>query len=114
VVARRLLEKHGHTVTIAVDGHAAVKAFQDQTFDLILMDLQMPGMDGIQATRAIRQQEKSQSRIPIIALTASAMSQDRDLCLAAGMNGFVSKPIDVGELSQAISLFCAAPIPVCQ
>lgn len=78
------------------------------------MDVQMPGLDGLQATRAIRQQERSQSRIPIIALTANAMSRDRDLCLAAGMDAFVSKPIDAGELSRAISLLCAAPIPVCQ
>jgi CheY-like chemotaxis protein len=114
VVARRLLEKQGHTVTIAADGQDAIKAFEAQPFDLILMDVQMPGMDGLQATRAIRQQENGQSRIPIIALTANAMSQDRDLCLAAGMDGFVSKPIDVGELSRAITLLCAAPIPVSQ
>ena len=112
VVARRLLEKQGHTVTIAVDAHEAVKAFEEHTFDLILMDVQMPEMDGLEATGAIRKKQEGPSRIPIVALTANAMSQDKDLCLAVGMDGFVSKPIDVGELCSVISLLCAQPVEV--
>ena len=102
-LARRLLEKQGHTVTIAADGREAIAAFEKDRFDLILMDVQMPEVDGFQATEAIRQQEKGEQRIPIIALTANAMSGDRERCLAAGMDGFVSKPIDVAELTDAIA-----------
>jgi CheY-like chemotaxis protein len=75
------------------------------------MDVHMPEVDGYQATRAIRQREGPDRRIPIIALTANAMIGDRELCLAAGMDGFVSKPIDVRELSAAILALCAEPVP---
>ncbi len=102
VLARRILEKEGHAVTIAADGREAVQAFEQDSFDLILMDIHMPDMDGFQATQAIRHRESKDRRIPIIALTANAMSGDREKCLASGMDGFISKPIKVAELSDAI------------
>ena len=97
-VASRMLEKAGHTVSVVGNGWQAVKAFEEKRFDAILMDVQMPEMDGLQATAAIRRLE-DQSRglgggkVYIIALTAHAMAADRERCLAAGMDDFVSKPI---------------------
>jgi signal transduction histidine kinase/CheY-like chemotaxis protein len=108
-LTRHLLEKQGHTVTIAADGQEAISLFEEGAFDLILMDVQMPVIDGYDATRAIRRRETQGRRIPIIALTANAMSGDRDVCLAVGMDGFISKPIDVGELLEAISDLSAQP-----
>ena len=112
ILARRLLEKQGHTVIVAADGREAVQAFEKGAFDLILMDIQMPEVDGYEATKEIRRRETNHQRIPIIALTANAMSGDRDRCLNAGMDGFISKPIDVGELSEAMSTLCAEPAPL--
>jgi CheY-like chemotaxis protein/nitrogen-specific signal transduction histidine kinase len=97
-LAVKLLEKQGHTVTVAGDGRRAVEAFQGGLFDLILMDVHMPEMDGLEATRQIRQMEAGRTRTPIIALTALAMTGDREICLAAGMDGFVAKPIRLNEL----------------
>jgi signal transduction histidine kinase/CheY-like chemotaxis protein len=97
-LAVKLLEKQGHTVTMASDGRRAVEAFIAGPFDLILMDVHMPGMDGLEATRRIRELEGNSARIPIIALTALAMAGDREICLAAGMDGFVAKPIRLNEL----------------
>ncbi len=102
-LARRLLEKEGHAATVVCDGIEAVAAFELNTYDLILMDVQMPNLDGLAATRAIRQRESGGRRIPIIALTAHATTSDRDQCLAAGMDDFVSKPIQVSDLGEAIS-----------
>ena len=98
-VACGLLERRGHEVVVAGDGKQALETLAREQFDLILMDVHMPEMDGLEATRAIREQEKStNSHIPIIAMTASAMKGDRDLCREAGMDGFVSKPVDRAEL----------------
>ena len=98
-----MLAKLGHVVTIAVNGREAVAALAGHDFDLVLMDLQMPEMDGFQATAAIRSAEAGTGRhIPIIALTAHAMKDDRDRCLAAGMDDFVSKPIQQDKLRKAI------------
>jgi signal transduction histidine kinase/CheY-like chemotaxis protein len=103
-VAVHLLESHGHTVCTAEDGRAAVDAAEAATFDVILMDIQMPRMDGLEATAAIRQRERlTGPRVPIIALTAHAMDGDRQRFLAAGMDGYVSKPIRVPELLAAIA-----------
>jgi signal transduction histidine kinase/CheY-like chemotaxis protein len=105
-VASRMLQKHGHFVTIASNGHEALTAWEQQTFDLILMDVQMAEMDGLEAAAAIRQKERARGRgshIPIIALTAHAMSGDRDACLAVGMDGFVTKPIRIDDLIREIS-----------
>jgi CheY-like chemotaxis protein len=99
-VARRMLEKRDHLVTVAANGREALVAFERQIFDLILMDIQMPEMDGFAATAAIRQKEREGQHIPIIALTAHAMTGDRERCLAAGMDGYVSKPIRLEELTK--------------
>ena len=128
--ASYMLEDRGHTVEIAVDGHEAIRLSGKNCYDVILMDVQMPGMDGLEATAAIRKREAERSqgiasrklteadeptacdaptlptlqsafssrRVPIIAMTAHAMSGDRDRCLAAGMDGYLSKPVDVHEM----------------
>jgi len=98
-LAVRLLEKRGYSVTVVPDGQAAVEAFQLGSFELVLMDIQMPGMDGFQATAAIRAREKlSGGRIPIVAMTAHALVGDQERCLASGMDGYVSKPFRTSEL----------------
>ena len=98
-LAVRLLEKHGHTVVIANNGREALAALARETFDLVLMDVQMPEMDGLEATAEIRRLENAVGRrIPIIAMTAHAMKGDEERCLAAGMDGYISKPIKPAEL----------------
>src|SRR5262249_26548713 len=93
-LAVRLLKKWGHTVTIAENGQEAVETLENGEFDLILMDVQMPKMDGLEATATIRMKERtSGARIPIIALTAHALNGDRERCIEAGMDGYVSKPL---------------------
>jgi two-component system sensor histidine kinase/response regulator len=99
-VALAMLGKRGHDVTLAVNGVEAVDAVRDERFDVILMDVQMPEMDGLEATRRIR--ELPHGDIPIIALTANASTADRDQCLAAGMDGFIAKPFRPAELFRAI------------
>ncbi len=101
-VAVGMLEHLGYTVEIAVDGVEAASLFQPGAFDAILMDCQMPRMDGYDATRAIRAQE-SVSHTPIIAMTASAMASDRDRCIAAGMDDFLSKPIGTEKLGATLN-----------
>ena len=102
MVARKLLEKQGCIVTIANHGVEALDALQKGEFHLVLMDCQMPVMDGFEATRKIRQ---SGNKIPIVALTANAQSTDRDACLEAGMNDFLSKPFEPRKLYQLISQY---------
>jgi len=98
-LAARLLERAGHQVKVVQDGKAAVEAFDADVFDLILMDVQMPEMNGLEATQKIRQKEQHTSKhMPIIALTANAMKGDREQCLDAGMDDYISKPIQVDEL----------------
>jgi len=105
-VAVRLLEQRGHTVVVANDGAeavAATEASDGREFDLILMDLRMPGMDGFEATKEIRNAEKTRGgRIPIVAMTASAMAEDREQCTTAGMDGFLAKPIHKDELYKTV------------
>jgi two-component system, sensor histidine kinase and response regulator len=102
-VATRLLTRFGHTLLLANNGEEAIDLVQQQTFDLVLMDIQMPVMDGIRATRTIREREQSTgAHIPIIAMTAHAMEGDRLRCLAAGMDGYVTKPIRPAELQTAL------------
>ena len=99
----RLLEKRGHRVTTASNGLEALEALQKEPYDLVLMDVQMPRMDGFEATAKIRKSENgTNSRIPIIALTAHAMKGDRERCLAAGMDGYLTKPIRLPELEELI------------
>jgi PAS domain S-box-containing protein len=102
-LATKLLEKRGHRVQVAGGGQEAVALCAQQKFDVILMDVQMPLMDGFQATALIREQERGHRRTPIIALTAHAMKGDRERCLKAGMDGYISKPIRSAELFDAIS-----------
>jgi CheY-like chemotaxis protein len=107
-LAARLLEKRGHRVTMTANGREALEAIEKQTYDLVLMDVQMPEMDGFEATAAIREGEKqSGTRLPIIALTAHAMTGDRERCLAAGMDGYLSKPIATRELDDLLEKFLA-------
>ncbi|MDP9279776.1 MAG: response regulator [Gemmatimonadota bacterium] len=108
-----LLEKRGHTVVVVVNGLQAVNAVARGGFDLLIMDVQMPEMDGWEATAAIRKAEAATGgHIPIIALTAHAMKGDREACLVAGMDGYLSKPINSGELFALLdSLSGGAAIP---
>ncbi len=109
-LASRLLEKEGHVVVVADDGAKALKACKENTFDLILMDVQMPVLDGMEATAAIRQTEQSTGQhVPIIAMTAHAMAGDRQRFLKAGMDGYVSKPIHSRDLLEAIESVLSAP-----
>jgi PAS domain S-box-containing protein len=102
----RLLEKRGHQATLTTNGRQAVEALANQTFDLILMDVQMPEMDGFEATAAIREREKHNgTHIPIIALTAHAMKGDRERCMLAGMDGYLSKPIRPQELDALLQQY---------
>ncbi len=102
-VAVGLLELAGHHVVVAGNGREAIAALQKQTFDAVLMDVQMPEMDGLEATAAIRAEEKTTgSHMPIIAMTAHAMKGDREMCLAAGMDGYVTKPFRAESLYDAL------------
>src|SRR6202521_440051 len=99
----RLLEKRGHRAVLAVDGRQAIEALNQGSFDLVLMDVQMPEMDGLEATAIIREKEiKTGKHQPIIALTAHAMTGDRARCLAVGMDGYLTKPIRPQELDQIL------------
>lgn len=110
LVATRILEKLGHQVTVVGNGREALAAVQASKFDLIAMDVQMPEMDGLDATGAIRAWEKTVgTHIPIMAMTAHAMKGDRERCLAVGMDGYTSKPIRVKELEQAIAQLIGTP-----
>ncbi|MEK6304131.1 MAG: PAS domain S-box protein [Acidobacteriota bacterium] len=102
-LAMRLLEKQGHTVVLAENGREAIAAFEGGIFDVVLMDVQMPEVNGFEATTGIREKEKlTGGHVPIIAMTAHALKGDRERCLAAGMDDYVSKPIRADELAKAI------------
>jgi two-component system sensor histidine kinase/response regulator len=102
----RILTKRGHRVSIVSNGKLAVEATEAQNFDVVLMDLQMPEMDGFEATAAIRRMEEGQGhQTPIVAITAHAMKADRERCLAIGMNGYISKPIRAQELIEITESF---------
>ena len=108
-VAVRLLEERGHSVVVVNNGRAAVEQVAAQPFDVVLMDVQMPEMDGLEATAAIRRAEAQTSgHIPIVAMTAHAMKGDRDRFLAAGMDGYVAKPVRPHELYAAVEGFHSA------
>ena len=112
MVATRIFQKLGHQVTVVSNGREALSAVQAVKFDLIAMDVQMPEMDGLDATSAIRSWEKAAgTHIPIMAMTAHAMKGDRERCLAAGMDGYTSKPIRIRELEQAIAQLTSPPKP---
>ena len=104
LLAVRTLEKAGHSVALATDGEKALAALGRETFDLVLMDVHMPVMDGFEATARIRQQEQGTGRhMPIVAMTAHAIKGDRERCLKAGMDGYVVKPVRISELFSAIA-----------
>lgn len=103
-MASRILEKSGFVVSVASNGREAVDIYRKEAFDLILMDVDMPVMDGLEATQAIRRLEKdAASRVPIIAMTGHAMKDDREKCMEAGMDGYISKPVDPRRLVEIIS-----------
>jgi CheY-like chemotaxis protein len=110
LLATRIFEQLGHQATVVSNGREAFVAFQAGKFDLIAMDVQMPEMDGLDATIAIRAWEKTAgTHTPIIAMTGHAMKGDRERCLAAGMDGYTSKPIRIGELEHAIAQLISPP-----
>ncbi|MBK7928819.1 MAG: response regulator [Bryobacterales bacterium] len=101
VLAKRMLERRGHVVDVAGNGRAAVEAVTQARYDLVLMDVQMPEMDGFEATREIRRREAAGNggkRLPIVAMTANAMEGDREQCLAQGMDAYPPKPVMVDAL----------------
>ena len=103
-LAMRILERLGHKVEVVNNGKEALRQVQAEEFDLILMDVQMPEMDGLEATTAIRQAETGTGKhTPIVAMTAHAMKGDREKCLSAGMDGYLSKPVRIDELKQILS-----------
>jgi two-component system, sensor histidine kinase and response regulator len=103
-VATRMLEKRGHHVVVAASGEEALAALAQRSYDLVLMDVQMVGMNGIATTIAIREKEKLTGlHQPVIAMTARAMKGDRERCIAAGMDGYISKPIDRQRLYDALA-----------
>jgi CheY-like chemotaxis protein len=110
-LAVRLLERMGHEVVVAQTGREALDKFRNNAFDLVLMDVQMPEMDGFAATEAIRKWEHGrQKHVPVIAMTAHAMKGDRESCLEAGMDGYIAKPASREELQQAIEAVMKASV----
>jgi len=112
-LASSLLERRGHKVVIANNGREAVEAVRRQSFDVVLMDVQMPEMGGFEATEAIRDVERGAGadRTPIVAMTAHAMKGDRERCLAAGMDEYLTKPLDPKLLCQMVEEIAAARPP---
>jgi signal transduction histidine kinase/CheY-like chemotaxis protein len=106
-VALLMLEKHGHRVTLALNGREALQALQREKFDIVLMDVQMPEVGGFEATAAIRKNEKGTAmHVPVIAMTAHAMKGDEERCLAAGMDAYIAKPIRADDLLGIIEAYC--------
>ena len=102
-----ILKKLGHQVTVATTGLEALDKLQQQNFDLVLMDVQMPEMDGYEAMTKIREQEQFE-KLPMLALTAKAMKDDRQKCIDAGANDYISKPIDTGRLQSLMRVWMAS------
>jgi CheY-like chemotaxis protein len=110
VLVCRLLEKYGHSVVVASNGRKAMEELEKEKFDLVLMNVSMPEMDGFEAVAAIRAKEAAaQAHIPIIAMTAHAMKGDREHCLAAGMDAYISKPVQPKELFEIIKSLALVP-----
>jgi CheY-like chemotaxis protein len=108
-LAVALLERWGHRVTVADNGRVALEMLQTQSFDLVLMDMMMPVMDGIETTQRIRSAEQPGAHLPIVAMTANAMQSDRERCLNAGMDDFIAKPIALPELQRVLSVLGQSP-----
>jgi two-component system sensor histidine kinase/response regulator len=111
-VAQAILEKAGYDVDIVENGKRAVESFDQTSYDLVLMDVQMPGMDGFEATKLIRRKIPKATFLPIIAMTAHAFHGEKERCLEAGMNDYVSKPIQPQELIQKIEKWISPPFPL--
>ena len=111
IVAVKLLESMGHKVDVAENGLEALEAVQQHDYDLVLMDMQMPEMDGLQATRAIRDLQDEVSQIPIVALTANAIQGDQETCLEAGMNDYISKPVEKQALFDVLERYLTTEAP---
>ncbi|MBL8755750.1 MAG: response regulator, partial [Planctomycetes bacterium] len=109
-VARRMLEQLGQTVHLAANGIEALAALQQSPFDLVLMDCQMPEMDGFEATRRIRTNTPKEL-LPIVAMTANSLKGDRERCLEAGMDDYLTKPVRIGELAETLRRWLCAPAP---
>ena len=110
-LAVHLLENRGHRVTVANNGREALELIEKQSFDLALVDVQMPEMDGLQLTQAVREKEKdAPTHLPIVAMTAYAMKGDRERCLDAGMDAYIAKPINSNELFETIDSVCRTEI----
>jgi len=101
-LALRVLERMGYTADVAGDGLGAIASLERESYDLVLMDVQMPELDGLEATRRIRARWPARD-VRIVAMTANAMAEDREACLAAGMDDYLAKPIRVDELAAALS-----------
>jgi len=110
-VALAQLQKLGYSSTAVANGAQAVQAVADGGFDLVLMDCQMPVMDGFEATHRIRAFETGSRRLPIVAVTADAMSDDRDRCVREGMDDYLSKPVELGPLQDMLTRWLPAPVP---
>jgi CheY-like chemotaxis protein len=110
LLMRKVLQRMGHTPEIVPDGRQAVEAAMREEYSVILMDCQMPEMDGFEATVQIRQREDPDRRIPIIALTANAMKGDRERCFDAGMDDYLTKPIDLNRLAEALQRWTTLPV----
>ncbi|WP_126380638.1 PAS domain S-box protein [Desulfovibrio ferrophilus] len=108
MAAQVFLSRHGHHVTCASNGRLALEQLDKTQYDCVLMDVQMPEMDGLTATRTIRQSNKPYKNIPIIAMTAHAMNKDKNVFLAAGMNGYIAKPVDLRELEAVLAALTAS------
>nr|MCH9673350.1 response regulator [Gammaproteobacteria bacterium] len=106
-VAERMLRRLGYETAVVANGAEAIEMLSRQTYDLILMDCQMPVMDGYEATRSIRANEEKGTRVPIIALTGHAMADDAKQCFAAGMDDYLSKPVQLNDLSRTVSTWLA-------
>jgi signal transduction histidine kinase/CheY-like chemotaxis protein len=112
-LAARLLEKKGHRVEIVANGREAIDALEKETFDLVLMDVQMPEMDGLEATRIIREREAGTGRhLPVVALTAHALKRDEERCIAAGMDGHLTKPLRPQQLDEVLQRYLAVGLEV--
>ena len=111
-IVTHILGARGHTVDIAEDGQQAICMAQETCYDVILMDVKMPGVDGLEATKAVRAGEKGNRRVPIIALTAYVMKGNREHCLAAGMDGYQSKPINSREMIMLVESLAAGEVAV--
>src|SRR3954471_3278462 len=105
ILVTAILKRAGHQVDVAENGEVAVEAVQREDYDLVLMDVQMPVMDGLEATRRIRALTGKVANIPVVALTASVLERDVEACRAAGMDDFVAKPVDPEELLAQVEQF---------